>query len=104
VVAELTVIAEWENRGKTSPAFREANRRICDLIRDIFNPFHSLQPRPEAIAPLAEQVYQGRWDLMPLLGEWLQEHGYWDEGEHCLDPNNYHVKGCWVVDWVTGRE
>jgi hypothetical protein len=38
VVAELTVIAEWENRGKSSPAFREANRRICDLIRDIFNP------------------------------------------------------------------
>ena len=41
---------------------------------------------------------------MPLLGEWLQEHGYWSEGEHCLDPNNHHVKGCWVVDWVTGRE
>jgi hypothetical protein len=41
---------------------------------------------------------------MPLLGEWLQEHGYWSEGEHCLHPNIHHVKGCWVVDWVTGRE
>ena len=25
------------------------------------------------------------------------------EGEHCLDPNIQHVKGCWVVDWVLGK-
>src|SRR5262249_4592729 len=76
-----------------------------DFLRDIFgNPFRPLPPRPEAIAPLAEQIYVGAWDKMPLLGEWLQEHGYWSEGEHCLDPNIKHVKGCWVVDWVTGRE
>jgi hypothetical protein len=76
-----------------------------DLLRDIFgNPFHSLSPRPDAIATLAEQIYAGKWELMPILGEWLQEDGYWSEGEHCLDPNNQHVKGCWVVDWVTGQE
>jgi hypothetical protein len=75
------------------------------LLRDIFgNPFRPLPPRPEAIAPLAEQIYAGAWDQMPILGEWLQEHGYWSEGEHCLDPSIQHVKGCWVVDWVTGRE
>jgi hypothetical protein len=74
------------------------------LLRDIMgNPFHPLPLRPESIAPLAEEVYHGRWDLIPLLGEWLQEHGYWSEGEHCLDPNIHHVKGCWVVDWATGR-
>jgi hypothetical protein len=74
-------------------------------VRDIFaSPFRPLPPRPEAIAPLAEQIYTGDWGQMPLLGEWLQEHGYWSEGEHCLDPNNQHVKGCWVVDWVRGRE
>jgi hypothetical protein len=75
------------------------------VVRDIFgNPFRPLPPRPEAIAPLAEQIYAGAWDQMPILGEWLQEHGYWSEGEHCLDPSIQHVKGCWVVDWVTGRE
>src|SRR5262249_39151879 len=85
-----------------SAAEREAQ---AHLLRDIMgNPFHSLPPPPEAIAPLAQQVYEGRWDLITLLGEWLQEHGYWAEGEHCLDPNIHHVKGCWVVDWVTGRE
>jgi hypothetical protein len=75
------------------------------FLRDIFgNPFHPLPPPPEAVAPVAERIYSGEWQLMPILGEWLQEHGYWSEGEHCLDPNNHHVKGCWVVDWVTGRE
>jgi hypothetical protein len=83
----------------------DALKLQCDRLRDIFgNPFRPLPPRPEVIAPLAEQIYAGEWDKMPLLGEWLQEHGYWSEGEHCLDPNIHHVKGCWVVDWVTGRE
>jgi hypothetical protein len=77
----------------------------CNILREIHgNPFRRLPPRPEAIAPLAERIYAGEWELMPILGEWLQEHGYWSEGEHCLDPNIHHVKGCWVVDWVTGRE
>jgi hypothetical protein len=83
----------------------EEEKYQCGILRDIFgNPFRPLPPRPKAIAPLAEQIYAGAWDKIPLLGEWLQEHGYWSEGEHCLDPNNHHVKGCWVVDWVTGRE
>jgi hypothetical protein len=77
----------------------------CDLLRDLFGSlFCPLPPRPEAIAPLAAEIYTGRWELMPLLGEWLQEHGFWSEGEHCLDPALTHVKGCWVVDWVTARE
>jgi hypothetical protein len=75
------------------------------LLRDIFgNPFRPLPPRPEAITPLADEIYAGCWDKMPLLGEWLQERGYWSEGEHCLDPHIHHVKGCWVVDWVLGKE
>jgi hypothetical protein len=28
--------------------------------------------RPAAIAPLANQIYSGAWDQMPILGEWLQ--------------------------------
>jgi hypothetical protein len=79
--------------------------RLAAFLRDIFrNPARPLPPRPEAGAPLAEKIYAGDWALIPYLGEWLQEHGYWSEGEHCLDPNIQHVKGCWVVDWVTGRE
>jgi hypothetical protein len=104
-VAGALQVAAWENSGTTSASLRDANRIICGLARDIFgNPFRPLPSRPEVIAPLAEQIYAGDWDLMPLLGQWLQEHGYRTEGEHCLDPHVQHVKGCYVVDWVTGPE
>jgi hypothetical protein len=84
---------------------RDEQRTQAFFLTDICgNLFRPLPPRPEAIVPLAEQIYAGSWDRIPILGEWLQEHGYWSEGEHCLDPNVQHVKGCWVVDWVTGRE
>jgi hypothetical protein len=77
----------------------------CALLRDIIgNPYRRLPPRPAAIGPLAEEIYAGAWKRILLLGEWLQEHGFWQEGEHCLDPSLTHVKGCWVVDWVTGRQ
>jgi hypothetical protein len=42
--------------------------------------------------------------LLSSQSEWLQEHGDWNEGKHCLDPSIHHAKGCRVVDWVTGRE
>jgi hypothetical protein len=97
--------------GEVHAHLRSAEGDIVDgltrsgLLRDIFgNPFRPLPARPEAVAPLAEQIYAGAWDQMPILGEWLQEHSYRTEGEHCLDPSIQHVKGCWVVDWVTGRE
>jgi hypothetical protein len=46
------------------------------LIREICaNRLRPLPPPPEAIAPLAERIYAGEWNLMPILGEWLQEHG-----------------------------
>jgi hypothetical protein len=45
---------------------------------------------PAAIGPLAEEIYAGAWKRILLLGEWLQEQGFWQEGEHCLDPSIRH--------------
>jgi hypothetical protein len=100
----------WHTRTATVAAaeaqgMQNESRTQAALVREIFgNPFRPLPPRPEAIAPLAKEIYAGRWELIPLLGEWLQEHGFWAEGEHCLDPGVKHVKGCWVVDWVLGQK
>jgi hypothetical protein len=75
------------------------------LLKEISgNPFRPMPPRPEEVAPLAIDIYAGKWELMPKLGEWLLEHGYREAGEHCLDRNIQHVKGCWVVDWILGKE
>jgi hypothetical protein len=101
VTSEVCRAVEEDRQSTRSEEMREQ----AAILRDIFgNPFRQLSRRPQVIAPLAEEIYAGRWDLLPLLGEWLQEHGFWAEGEHCLDPDRTHVKGCWVVDWVTGRE
>jgi hypothetical protein len=103
--AASMALASSDPSVSTADALRCERQSQCQLLRDIFgNPFCPLPPRPEAVAPLAERIYAGEWELMPIFGECLQEQGYWSEGEHCLDPNNEHVKGCWVVDWVTGRE
>jgi hypothetical protein len=101
---DAAAVVAWLAGRRTDNVATERTSQ-ADLLRDIFgNPFRTLPPPPEAIAPLAEEIYAGAWDRMPLLGEWLQEHGFWAEGEHGLDPNAKHVKGCWVVDWVTGRK
>jgi hypothetical protein len=114
VMAWIAADAAWpddpfhpcEDRARRSKETNDRERNEqASLMREYFgNPFRPLPRHPAAIAPLAEEIYAGAWELLPLLGEWLQEHGHWTEGEHCLDPAITHVKGCWVVDWVTGRE
>jgi hypothetical protein len=97
--------AGWASTtGNVDAVIRAETIAECEVLREIFgNPSCSLPTRPEAIAPLAQEIYEGKADLIPLLGEWLQEHGYWDIGAHCLDPAIKHYKGCWVVDWVLGK-
>jgi hypothetical protein len=81
------------------------------LVRDIFaNPFRSVRFSPEwrtatAIA-LAQQMYESReFSAMPILADALQDAGC-DNDEvlsHCRGAGP-HVRGCWVVDLVLGKE
>jgi hypothetical protein len=80
-------------------------------LRDIFgNPF-----RPVAVDPrwrtsdavgLARGIYEERaFDRLPLLADALMDAGCADEQVigHCRS-DGVHVRGCWVVDLVLGRE
>ena len=84
---------------------------IVGLIRDIFgNPF-----RPVAFSPswrtdtavsLARQMYESRdFSAMPMLADALQDAGCDSDDvlPHCRGPGP-HVRGCWVVDLVLGKE
>ena len=84
---------------------------FCHRIRDIVgNPF-----RPAAFAPewrtdteaaLAAQMYESRdFAAMPILADALQDAGCdsADILDHCRGPGP-HVRGCWVVDLVLGKE
>jgi hypothetical protein len=86
-------------------------RRIAALLRDIFgNPFRpvAFDPAwrtPTAVA-LAQQMYESRdFSAMPILADALQDAGCDcdDILAHCRGTGP-HVRGCWVVDAVLGKE
>jgi hypothetical protein len=89
-----------------------SHRQQAVLLSDIFdNPF-----RPVAFAPswrtdtalsISRQMYESRdFGAMPILADALQDAGCdsADILDHCREPNATHVRGCWVVDLVLGKE
>lgn len=84
----------------------------ADLIRDIFgNPFRPVAFAPgwrtDTVVSLARGMFESReFAAMPILADALQDAGCEnpDVLTHCRDPNGVHVRGCWVVDGVLGRE
>jgi hypothetical protein len=81
------------------------------LLRDIFgNPFKpvALDPswRTEADVAIAEGIYAERaYKRMPVLADALEDAGCSHEDilSHCRGDGP-HVRGCWVVDLLTGRK
>src|SRR5262245_33709309 len=97
--------------GDVPPEFHTGRMAQCALLRDIFGyPF-----RPVAfsrgwltsdVVVLARGIYEERaFDRMPVLADALQDAGCDSEDilTHCRQPGE-HVKGCWVVDLVLGKE
>ncbi|MCI0704909.1 MAG: hypothetical protein L0241_27940 [Planctomycetia bacterium] len=85
---------------------------LAILLRDIFgNPFQPVAPNPawrtDTVLALARQMYESRdFSAMPILADALQDAGCDNEDvlNHCRDTNQPHVRGCWVVDLVLGKE
>jgi hypothetical protein len=79
------------------------------LLRDIFgNPFHAVRGSwlAPAVASMAQRIYDdAAFGRMPELAEALEAAGCIDADvlEHCRRPDP-HVRGCWVVDLVLGKE
>ena len=102
----------WSGRPSGVSAEYAAERAIqADLLRDIFgNPFRSSELRPEwltdTVANLARQMYASReFGAMPILADALQDAGCDDEDmlSHCRGDRE-HVRGCWVVDLLLGKQ
>jgi hypothetical protein len=90
---------------------RQADVVGATVLRDVFgNPF-----RPVAFDPawqtdialsLARQMYESRdFSAMPILADALQDAGCDNDDvlNHCRGPGP-HVRGCWAVDLVLGKE
>jgi hypothetical protein len=86
-------------------------RQQLVLLRDISgNPFRpvsfSLEWRTDTALSLARQMYESRdFSAMPILADALQDAGCDSDDvlNHCRGPGP-HVRGCWVVDLVLGKE
>ncbi|MBP3956863.1 hypothetical protein J8F10_16450 [Gemmata sp. G18] len=62
--------------------------------------------RTSTVLALASQMYESRdFSAMPILADALQDAGCdsTDVLDHCRGPGP-HVRGCWVVDLVLGKE
>jgi hypothetical protein len=79
-------------------------------LADIFgNPFRPVAVEPSwltsTVVALAEGIYRERaFDRLPILADALMDAGC-DDGkmlDHCKSERP-HVRGCWVVDLLTGR-
>jgi hypothetical protein len=81
------------------------------IFRDVFkNPFHTVdfsnEWRTATAVSLARQMYESRdFSALPILADALQDAGCEDETilGHCRGAGT-HVRGCWVVDLVLGKE
>jgi hypothetical protein len=81
------------------------------LLRDVAgNPFRPVTFSPswrtDTALLLAQQMYDSRdFGAMPILADALQDAGCDNEDilNHCR-AETVHVRGCWVVDLVLGKE
>jgi hypothetical protein len=100
-----------ENSGPMRTARSTERTKHVPLIRCIFgNPFRpvTLDPawKTPAVVQLARSPYEERrFEDMPVLADALEEAGCQDAAVlgHCRGPGP-HVRGCWVLDLILGKE
>jgi hypothetical protein len=87
--------------------------RQAHILRDVIgNPFQSSTPDPAwlawkngTIVRMAQAIYRDRlFGDLPVLGDALEEAGCSDDHflSHCRSGGP-HVRGCWVIDRLSGR-
>lgn len=115
----LSVASANQRAGvKAAPAMRLArngeHRYQGRLLRCIFgNPFRPVSVDASwlawndgAVRKMAHVIYDDRaFDRLPLLADALEDAGCTDAAilSHCREPGE-HVRGCWVVDLLLGKE
>jgi hypothetical protein len=94
----------------------EPDAIVAGVLRETIGPlpFHPVAICPEVLAwndgtvrRLAGGIYEERaFDRMPILADALLDAGCADEElvQHCREQGRVHVRGCWVIDLLTGRE
>ena len=117
LIANLAALA-WAQRpgderhaAATIKRARAHGQVQCTILRCIVgNPFKPVVLDPRWIVPTVEQIAKAidadrAFDRLPMLADALEDAGC-DNADilnHCRQPGE-HVRGCWVVDLVLGKE
>jgi hypothetical protein len=99
------------NVAKVARDIAEEQSHQCCLLHCIFgNPFDTPIINSAWLScdvnNLAQGIYaEGAFDRMPILGDALEEAGCANADilNHCRQPGE-HVRGCWVVDLLLGKQ
>ncbi len=102
-----------ERDGRTFGRAKEAERaQQAALVRDIFgNPFRKVKFdkrwRTDTAVAVAKQMYESRdFGAAPILADALQDAGCDSDDllNHLRDTSATHVRGCWALDLVLGKQ
>jgi hypothetical protein len=85
---------------------------VAFWIREVFgNPFRPVRFNPawrtDTVLAVARRAYDAReFGALPILADALQDAGCdsADLLDHPRDPHAEHVRGCWALDLVLGKE
>jgi hypothetical protein len=120
---EACEVADWVERTARSlvahmwadTTDKAERKEHCSWLRDLFGllPFRPVSVSPSwltwndgTIPKLAQGIYDERaFDRLPILADALEESGCSDQDilGHCRGAGP-HVRGCWVVDLLLGKE
>jgi cell wall assembly regulator SMI1 len=79
-------------------------RLLCHILGDPSRLAPEGGPYPAAVVQLAESVYQQEQAAIGPLHDALLDAGLTELAEHFADKSEWHPKGCWALDWLTGRK
>jgi hypothetical protein len=111
----MKVMQAWDDNADGGIARDEEQTGQSNLLRDMFGPLpfrpvtvhpHVLGWNDRLVVRLAQNIYdQRRWGDMPILGDALLDAGCDNEEvvAHCR-AGNEHVRGCYVLDILLGKE
>lgn len=110
VAYELSRTGHEHQRGAL---YGRASAALANVLRECFGSLH-LRPlafdpawRTSDVVALATGIYEeNAFDRMPILADALQDAGCACEDvlAHCRGANAAHVRGCWALDLVVGKE
>jgi hypothetical protein len=93
---------------------RLTQRQQCRWLRDMLTPFRPSSPvcfavlawNDGTVRRIAEGIYEGRaFDRLPILADALLDAGCDNDDliQHCRSDGP-HVRGCWAVDLILGKQ